>query len=272
MGYGEKCSARSPIAPYSLRSKCDHKDWFMTITLYLPDIDGSDLPLEERAYRRLRQALVEGIFSPGEKLSIRRIADALGTSPMPARTALRRLATEQALDALPSGTVLVPRLTRAAFQEVSAIRAELEPLAVRLAATRVTARTLDSLAAVVAEHDAARAAGKPEIYLRKDREFLFGLYREAGAPILLSMIEALWLRRGPLFWDARWILMGRPPEAAHRHELMLAALRRGDGDEAAQELKTEIGRMTAFLLDAVAFEGAAPAASGPADKRRRARG
>ena len=42
--------------------------------------------LEEQAYRRLRQALVEGVFAPGDKLSIRRVAAGLGTSPMPART------------------------------------------------------------------------------------------------------------------------------------------------------------------------------------------
>jgi hypothetical protein len=72
-----------------------------------------------------------------------------------------------------------------------------------------------------------------DVFLRKDREFLFGLYRQAGAPMLLGMIEALWLRRGPLFWEARWALMARPPEAAHRHEAILAALRRGDGEGAA---------------------------------------
>ena len=235
----------------------------MTIALSLPDADADDLPLEAQAYRRLRQALMEGVFAPGEKLSIRRIAEALGTSPMPARAALRRLATEQALDALPSGTVRVPRLTRAAFQEVSAIRAELEPLAIRLAAGRVEAGGLDALAAVVAEQDAARAAGRPELCLQKDREFLFGLYRQAGAPMLLGLIEALWLRRGPLFWEARWIVMGSPPEAAHRHRAILAALRRGAGEEAAGELKAEIERMTAFLVDALQFQGDAAAAPRP---------
>jgi GntR family transcriptional regulator, colanic acid and biofilm gene transcriptional regulator len=231
----------------------------MTITLSTSDIADADLPLEEQAYRRLRQALVEGVFAPGEKLSIRRIAEALGTSPMPARSALRRLASEQALDALPSGTALVPRLTRPAFLEVSAIRAELEPLALRLAAGRVDAAMLDALAAVVAEQDAARAAGRPELCLRKDREFLFGLYRRAGAPMLLGMIEALWLRRGPLFWEARWIVMGSPPEAAHRHRAILAALRRGAGEEAAAELQAEIERMTAFLGATLQFEDEAPA-------------
>lgn len=249
--------------------KCDHKQRASTITISIPDLDLDELPLEEQAYRRLRLALMEGVFSPGEKLSIRRIAGALGTSPMPARAALRRLATEQAVDAMPSGTVQVPCLTRSAFQEVSAIRAELEPLAIRLAARRLDAATLDLLQAVVADHDAARAAGRPEVYLKKDREFLFGLYRQAGAPMLIGMIEALWLRRGPLFWDARWVLMARPPEAAHRHDLILAALRRGDGDAAAQELKTEIERMTAFLSAALPFDGEAMAARQTIRLRRR---
>ena len=43
--------------------------------------DGNQLSLEEQAYRRLRQALVEGVFTPGQKLFIRRIAVALSTSP-----------------------------------------------------------------------------------------------------------------------------------------------------------------------------------------------
>jgi DNA-binding GntR family transcriptional regulator len=230
----------------------------MTSILPLADPGAGDLPLEEAAYRRLRQALVEGVFSPGEKLSIRRIAEALGTSPMPARAALRRLAAEQAVDALPSGTVLVPRLTRDAFREMSAIRAELEPLAIRLAAPRLDVALLDQLDPVIAEHDAARASGRPDVFLRKDREFLFGLYRQAGAPMLLGMIEALWLRRGPLFWEARWALMARPPEAAHRHEAILAALRRGDGEGAAEELRIEISRMVTFLLEALRFADDAP--------------
>jgi DNA-binding GntR family transcriptional regulator len=228
------------------------------------------LPLEEQTYRRLRQALVEGTFAPGDKLSIRRIAEALGVSPMPARTALRRLATEQALDVMPSGTAVVPRLTRAGFQELGAVRAALEPLAVRLAAPQMDAATLQRLEALLGEHEAARASGQPEQFLQVDREFLFTLYRLAPAPMLMGMIEALWLRRGPLFWEARWVLMGRPHDKAHRHGAMLRALRAGDGEKAAQDLEAEIKDATAFLLEAVRFQGdAAPEGLGGAARAGR---
>ncbi|WP_159993858.1 GntR family transcriptional regulator [Roseomonas sp. 18066] len=238
----------------------------------IPDTpDTASLPLDEQTYRRLRQALVEGVFAPGDKLSIRRIAEALGTSPMPARTALRRLAAEQAVDVMPSGTAIVPRLTREAFREMAAIRAALEPLAIRLAAPRLREAELDRLQGLLDEHAAARASGQPEFFLRVDRDFLFALYRAAEAPTLLSMIEALWLRRGPLFWEARWVLMGRPAEAAHRHGPILAALRRGDGEAAARELEGEINAATGFLLAEMRFEGdAAPAGLTALAGRRRA--
>lgn len=212
-------------------------------------------PLEEQAYRRLRQALVEGTFAPGDKLSLRPLAAALGTSPMPVRAALRRLAAEQAVDITPSGTAVVPRLTRAAFLELSEVRAALEPLALRLAAPHLDAATLERLEHLLAAHAGPRTSGKPEEFLRVDREFLFTLYRRAEAPLLLGLIESLWLRRGPLFWEARWMLMSRPAETAHRHVQILEALRNGDGARAAAELETEIRDATAFLLGEIRFAG-----------------
>lgn len=211
-----------------------------------------DLSLEETTYRQLRQALMEGAFAPGQKLSIRRIAAALGTSAMPARTALRRLATEQAVDVLPSGTAIVPRLTRAAFLELGTIRAELEPLAVRLAAPLLAKAQMKAMDDIIRAGRTARAANNPEEVLRADRDFLFVLYRAAGAPMLLSIIEALWMRRGPHFWDARWIIAGRVP-TENRHAEILAALRERDGAAAAGLLKVEIENTTAYLLEQMAF-------------------
>ena len=53
-----------------------------------PQAESTDgASLEARAYAALRDILIQGGFPPGEKLSIRRIAAALGVSPMPARAA-----------------------------------------------------------------------------------------------------------------------------------------------------------------------------------------
>lgn len=197
---------------------------------------------------------MEGLFAPGDRLSIRKVAAALETSPMPARTALRRLAVEQALDVLPSGTAIVPRLTRDAFQTLGAMRVALEPLAVRLAFPHLTRPVLSTLAGLIRVHDAARKRADPAGTLKADREFLFTLYRLAQAPMLLGFIETLWLRRGPIFWEARWALLGHGA-AQNRHAEMLDALRSRDSGRAAALLTAEIEAATAFLLSQVQFAG-----------------
>ena len=222
------------------------------ITNFPPPEGG--LPLEEMAYRRLREALVTGTILPGDRLSIRAVAAALGVSAMPARTALRRLAAEQALDMLPSGTAVVPRLTRAGFTELSAVRAELEPLAVRLAAPHLTKADWLPMASLIAAHDAARAAGNASAVQAADRDFLFGIYRAARAPLLLGLIETLWLRRGPMF-SSVGIIVAASGGLPHNHEAMLAALRAGQGEDAARLLRTEIEDATRAILAAARFEG-----------------
>ncbi|MFC7554888.1 GntR family transcriptional regulator [Pseudoroseomonas wenyumeiae] len=106
----------------------------------ITDVTESAPSLEERAYDSIRRALMGGTFVPGDRLSIRQVAAALGTSPMPARAALQRLVAEQVLEVLPSGTAVVPLLTRASFIELRAIRAQLEPLAASLAAPNMDKR------------------------------------------------------------------------------------------------------------------------------------
>jgi GntR family colanic acid and biofilm gene transcriptional regulator len=214
--------------------------------------DTAPASLEDQAFARLRQALMEGVFAPGQKLSIRRIAAALGTSPMPARTALRRLAAEQAVDVLSSGTAIVPRLTRRAFRELATIRTTLEPMAVGMAAANLDDDHFAALEGMILSGEAARSSNDPEGVLQADRDFLFALYRAAASPMLFRMIESLWLRRGPLFWDARWIILGRNP-TGNQHRQMLQALRSGDGATAARELRYEIESATDYLLGHLHF-------------------
>ena len=54
--------------------------------------------LTQRAHQELRAALLRGDFLPGTALTLRALAERLGTSIMPVREAVSRLAAEQALD------------------------------------------------------------------------------------------------------------------------------------------------------------------------------
>ena len=212
--------------------------------------------LEEEAYRSIRSSLVSGVFVPGDRLSIRKIAAALGTSPMPARSALRRLVAEQVLEVLPSGTAIVPLLTRASFIELTAIRTSLEPLAARMAAALIDDSALERLDHLLEGLARASTAGDVVTMLTANQQFMFEVYRAANAPLLMSMIETLWLRRGPMYWGLRDVFgKWRGPLPTVRHQATVAALRKRKGDEAAAAIHEEIDLTAAFLLQEIRFAG-----------------
>jgi DNA-binding GntR family transcriptional regulator len=78
--------------------------------------------LHDRAYLEVKKAIISGAIRPGVTITIRAMAAALGTSPMPVRKALRRLVAERALVMLPARSVTVPRMTAEQFDAARIIR------------------------------------------------------------------------------------------------------------------------------------------------------
>lgn len=199
--------------------------------------------LGERVTGELRALLIAGRLAPGEKLSLRRVAEALGVSMMPVREAVSRLAADKALEVLPGRAVRVPVLTLAQFRELTRIRLVVEGFAAEEATKVIT----DAQIAVVAEHEAAfLAAAKdppdPAAAVAANRDLHFALYEAAGMPSLVEMISRLWLKAGPILnLDMRHEpkrLDGGSAVVAHAQ--LLAALRRRDPAAARQALVEDI--------------------------------
>lgn len=205
--------------------------------------------LSERVYRDLRELLIAGQVAPGEKLSPRLIAEALGTSPMPVREALRRLMAEQAVEFLPNTAIRVPVMTEARFREIRVIRLALEGLAAETAAGGITR---DELAEAESHAQAFLSArdDAPDQIVRANKELHFCVYRAARMPVLLQMIEGLWTQVGPVInLDIR---SGSPRIrerlARRHHAAMLAALAAGDGAAARAALCADVTDAGDFIL------------------------
>src|SRR6266568_178134 len=82
--------------------------------------------LQQRVYHALARGLMGGMFTPGEAVSLRTLAARLGTSAMPVREAVSRLIAERALVMLPNRSVIIPRMSRARFNELTKTRQILE--------------------------------------------------------------------------------------------------------------------------------------------------
>ena len=105
--------------------------------------------LNDRVYRELKNSIMSGAFKPGVELTLRSVAEALGTSFMPVRDAMRRLVTERGLEIRPSRTIAIPTLSAEEFLELRRVRVLLEGEAVALAAEKITERQLANVRTIV---------------------------------------------------------------------------------------------------------------------------
>jgi DNA-binding GntR family transcriptional regulator len=209
-----------------------------------PDVIASALravetnTLQERVYAQLREALFEGRLPPGETLNIRALATALGTSVMPVREALQRLVAEHVLTQQPNRAFRVASLTREQHSELLEIRCLNEGHAARLAAKNATPDFIARLRALNDEMVARLRAGDTAGAVGANQKFHFAVYRMAGSPMLMTLIESFWLRVGP-FLGAIHGEAGTAriyADSIPRHAALVEALARNDGRAAERML------------------------------------
>jgi DNA-binding GntR family transcriptional regulator len=210
--------------------------------------------MQEQVYQKLRDALMQGRFSPGDTMTLRALAEAFGTSPMPIREALRKLVAEQALMLLPNRTVIVPVITTERVDEFRRIRIALEGMVTEEAARRITPAEVERLRNLSEEITAAGIVGDVKRYLSKNQEFHMTIYRAAALPTARRMIENLWLQIGPalnflLTRDTRNAGPGiNPAEKSNAHHRdAVTALERRDPAAARQAIVMDISDAADYI-------------------------
>lgn len=153
--------------------------------------------IQVQVYQRLREALFTGMFAPGQSLTIRGLADSLGTSPMPVRESLQRLVAEHALVQMPNRTFRVTPFSPEMFRELVRVRMTVEGFAAAEAARRATSKQIAKLSDINARMSGALDAHAPNQVMTSNRDFHFALYEMTEMPQLLDIINGLWLRAGP---------------------------------------------------------------------------
>jgi DNA-binding GntR family transcriptional regulator len=207
--------------------------------------------LAQHVYASIRERLISGALSPGEKLSLRSIGDWLGVSMMPVREAVSKLVSDRALEVLPNRAVRVPVLSLPAFRELTQIRLAIEGFAAERAAAMRSAKQL----AAMQRHDAAyrRQCGRPNpnvgAAVRANQALHFAVYEAAGLPSLIPIIQGLWLRIGPVLnldLRARRDLL-RPGGAEQCHAQLVTAIEARDATAARAALEADISAAAAFI-------------------------
>jgi DNA-binding GntR family transcriptional regulator len=189
-------------------------------------------------YLQLRTAVMQGEILPGRALTIRELAALLGVSNMPVREALRQLGAEQALEIRETRRVMVPKMTRAKFDELCKARIALETHAAERALPFITRDTLAELIHIDQHIDQAQAQKQWQDANRLNQHFHRTLYQANPNPVMLPLIESIWLQLGPFMRLAQNQLQSHY-ETDHHHEA-LSAIRDNDAISLKHAIELDI--------------------------------
>ena len=208
--------------------------------------------MSQRVYRDLRELLIAGQLQPGERLTLDAVARALGTSHMPVREAIRQLAAERVLEMLPNRVVRVPVMTQSRFRQLLAMRIMLEGHAVELAAEAITPGALGLARGLCDAFCAEIRSESPDAseLIRTNKALHFTVYQACGNPVLLELIESLWLQVGPVInLDLRSgsRRVSEAPAAAC-HQRLVEALAQRDRVAARQALEDDLRSAAEVIL------------------------
>ncbi len=154
-------------------------------------------PLSDQVYQNVKWSLITGEYAPDSVLSIRKLAARIGTSTMPVREALSRLASERLLQSSVKRSYKVAELDPKRVTDQFFLRARLEGIATELAVPNLTAAQIEELNALARSMEQDIESGNNENYIVRNYNFHFSIYAASRNEELFWSIERLWGLTGP---------------------------------------------------------------------------
>ena len=208
-------------------------------------------PLRQQVESAVRQAIVDGRFLPGQRITERELTDSLGVSRTLVREALRQLESEGLISVIPNRGAVVRELSAGEIEDLYAIRAVLEGLAARSFAGKADAESLRRLGEAQAAAVAAYNSNDAELALQAKNRFYEILVAGAGSSSLSAMLATLHSR------IRQWRTIGmthpqrspqRSKEAVDGLKAIWAAIKSRDAAAAEAATRDEARRGAAELL------------------------
>lgn len=191
--------------------------------------------LSDQVKDRILQWILEGELAPGSRIIETRIARELGVSQAPVREALRDLTTLGVVEMQPYKGARVRQPDKAELVEAMEVRGELEALAARQAASRITPRALEELEALIKEMHSLAEAGDAHGHAINNTRFHATIVQAAAN----ATLQRLWSMLEPY---AHTYVTAMTPGSdlvwlGDRHIAIVDALRAGDPDLAAETMR-----------------------------------
>jgi len=201
--------------------------------------------LEDQVFRILRSEILDGTLPPGALLVQGELAARLGTSRLPVRDALKRLAAEGFVEGDSGRSFRVVEQTLDELQEIYEIRGLLEPLAAARSVPHLSDAEIQALEETVQEMQRAMRDGRNEDYVELNYRFHMTLYRASGAKRLVRLIESFWLGLPPLTPMA---VRGQIASSNRDHSEILKWVKRRDPEKVKAAIAAHIATSESNLV------------------------
>lgn len=215
------------------------------------DLRLSARTLRDAVHEQLLEDIIQGRFSPGQRLNETELSAAYGVSRGPIREAIRTLEGQGLLKVIPNRGAVVTRLSRADVEEIYAIRIELEGLAARTGVDQMSGDVVLAMERQLRFMDAA--LDEPGRWQTHTNEFHLILYRAARLPRLYGLISDLMNATAPyarLFLD----MAGRADLVHPDHVALLEAIKERDVERVERITEEHLARSAKAIVNLIAEE------------------
>jgi len=187
--------------------------------------------LRDDVYLRLRDAIVDGTFAPGESLRDGELAEWLGVSRTPVREALLRLAGSGLIVARPGRSTAVAEMDEDAVRHARDVVAAMHELAARLAVPAMSPTVVEEMRRANKRFADAVESGDADGAVAADDQFHGAIVAASGNPSITAVLEQFEpvVRRAEFL---RFVSIDRFA-SLERHETMIGLCEAGDADAAA---------------------------------------
>ncbi|WP_082524482.1 GntR family transcriptional regulator [Pseudorhodoferax sp. Leaf274] len=199
----------------------------------------------------LHQAIVRGIFHPGQALRQDELAAEFQVSKIPLREALRTLQAQGFVELPLNRGALVQAPTLDQLKDAFELRLLVEPSLMRTAAPLLTRADLDEAERLVRGMDKAGTAWAFSELNVRFHDLLYGPAQRPLSKQILAMLQGHIQRMSFM----QLSLAGFNRSSNEDHRVILAACRQGDADAAARAVAGHVKGVRRIVLGLVAQQG-----------------
>ncbi len=198
--------------------------------------------LADKVCAELCMAIERGELRPGDKLNEQALVERYGGSRIPIREAIQKLEARHLVKRIPHAGARVVKHTLKELRDIYEVRQELEGMACRLAAQRMSDNAIQALADLLAAHATTIAHDKGQSYYQKagDLDFHYRIIQGSDNHRLQRMLCGELYHVVRMYRYQTSTSKQRPLQALAEHQRIVEALAARDAELAELLMRRHI--------------------------------